>query len=119
MLSPKWSVRYRWRPVSIPPRGRSVTEVEQHLQSLRAHDVRWKDGRAFSLAYYPGPEVYDVVERAYGAFMSDNALNTDAFGSLRTLQAEVVDIVLGWLGGDPGTAGFMTSGGTESILLAV
>jgi glutamate/tyrosine decarboxylase-like PLP-dependent enzyme len=46
-------------------------------------------------------------------------LNTDAFPSLRTLQSEVVGFVGDWLhAGDDG-AGFMTSGGTESILMAV
>ena len=46
-------------------------------------------------------------------------MNTDAFPGLRTIQSEVVAIVGRWLqAGDEG-AGFMTSGGTESILMAV
>ena len=102
----------------LPLRGLPRSEILDHLGSLRAHDVRWKEGRAFTLAYYAGAEVHDLAEHVYGSFMSDNALNTDAFPSLRQLQAEVVDAVLGWLGGD-GTAGFMTTGGTESILMAV
>ncbi len=51
--------------------------------------------------------------------MAENALNTDAFPSLRSIQQDVVDIVAGWLHGGEHAAGFMTSGGTESILLAV
>jgi sphinganine-1-phosphate aldolase len=51
--------------------------------------------------------------------MTENALNTDAFPSLRRMQQDVVDIVAGWLHGGPEAAGFMTTGGTESILLAV
>ena len=95
---------------------------EQTLASLRAmqaHDVRWREGRAFTLAYHGGDDVVAIAEEAYRMFSGDNALNTDAFPSLRAIQAEVVDIALGWLGGGPGAAGFMTSGGTESILLAV
>ncbi len=102
----------------LPLRGLPRSEILDHLGSLRAHDVRWKEGRAFTLAYYAGAEVHDLAEHVFGSFMSDNALNTDAFPSLRQLQAEVVDAVLGWLGGE-GTAGFMTTGGTESILMAV
>jgi sphinganine-1-phosphate aldolase len=102
--------------------------VLDHLESLRTHDVRWREGRAFTLAYYGGREVHDLAETVYGRFMSDNALNTDAFPSLAQLQAEVVDTVLGWLTGTPAgrsapsgplSAGYLTSGGTESILMAV
>lgn len=90
-----------------------------HLDELKAADVRWRDGRAFTLVYYGGAEVLSVAEEAYRLYSSENALNTDAFPSLRTIQSEVVAIVGEWLqAGDEG-AGFMTSGGTESILLAV
>ena len=84
-----------------------------------AHDVAWRDGRAFTLAYSAGPEVLDLAETAYARYSGSNALNTDAFPSLRAMQGEVVDTVAGWLHAPPGAAGFMTSGGTESILLAV
>ncbi|MCU1367538.1 MAG: PLP-dependent enzyme glutamate decarboxylase [Ilumatobacteraceae bacterium] len=99
--------------------GLSAEEALHALDELKAHDVRWRDGRAFTLTYHGGDDVVALAEQAYQRFSSENALNTDAFPSLRTIQAEVVDIALGWLGGPPGSAGFMTSGGTESILLAV
>jgi sphinganine-1-phosphate aldolase len=90
-----------------------------HLDELKGNDVRWRDGRAFTLVYYAGSDVLAVAEEAYRRYSTENALNTDAFPSLRTIQAEVVAIVGDWLeAGDQG-AGFMTSGGTESILLAV
>ncbi len=89
------------------------------LDALKEHDVRWRDGRAFTLAYYAGPEVSAVADEAHRRFSTDNALNTDAFPSLRTIQAEVVAIVADWLQAGPDGAGFMTSGGTESILMAV
>ncbi len=72
----------------------------------------------FSLAYSAGPDVLALAEDAYRRFSGENALNVDAFPSLRTMQDDVVAIVSGWLGGTD-TAGFMTSGGTESLLLAV
>jgi glutamate/tyrosine decarboxylase-like PLP-dependent enzyme len=86
---------------------------------MRSGDVRWRDGRAFSLAYSAGPEVHEVADEAYRRFSGDNALNTDAFPSLRRMQTDVVSIVADWVGAGPETAGFMTSGGTESILMAV
>ena len=86
---------------------------------MRSRDVRFREGRVFSLAYFADDATHDLAAEVYGSFMSENGLNTDAFPSLRQVQADVVDIVNGWLDGGPEAAGFMTSGGTESILLAV
>ena len=105
--------------MELPNTGWSSDAVFSRLDELKRDDVRWRDGRAFTLVYYGGPELLAVAEEAYRRYSSENALNTDAFPSLRTLQSEVVAIVGGWLhAGDDG-AGFMTSGGTESILMAV
>ena len=94
-------------------------EILARLEQYRRDDVRWKDGRVFSLAYFGGDEVMEVADAAYRVFASDNALNLAAFPSLARIQSEVVDIVRRWTGGDEHTAGFMTTGGTESLLLTV
>ena len=86
---------------------------------MRTRDVRWREGRAFSLAYNAGPDALAVAEEAYRRFSGEKALNTDAFPSLKRIQAEVVAMAGVWLGATPQSAGFMTSGGTESILMAV
>ncbi len=99
--------------------GLSHDDIFSALHDLKANDVRWREGRAFTLAYSAGPDVLAVAEEAYRAFSTENALNTDAFPSLRTIQADVVGIVSDWLQGGSDAAGFMTTGGTESILLAV
>jgi glutamate/tyrosine decarboxylase-like PLP-dependent enzyme len=105
--------------MALPDEGMSPEAIFTHLDELKVNDVRWRDGRAFTLVYYGGDDVLAVAEEAYRKYSSENALNTDAFPSLRTLQAEVVGFVGDWLqAGDDG-AGFMTSGGTESILMAV
>ena len=103
----------------LPKNGIAAETLLQQLDALAAHDVDWKSGRAFSLAYHAGPEVLALANAALAKFQSTNALNVAAFPSLRRMQAEVVDIVADLLHGGPDAAGFMTSGGTESILLAV
>jgi len=94
-------------------------EVLAQVAEIGHSDLRWKDGRAFSLAYYAGPEVQEVADRAYAMYGSTNGLNADAFPSLKKFQADIVSTVNRWVHGDDLSAGFMTSGGTESILLAV
>jgi sphinganine-1-phosphate aldolase len=105
--------------MALPSTGTTPDAIFDHLDHLKASDVRWRDGRAFTLVYYGGADVLAVAEEAYRRYASENALNTDAFPSLRTIQADVVAIVGEWLAGGESAAGFMTSGGTESILLAV
>src|SRR4029079_17584509 len=80
---------------------------------------RWREGRTFGMVYDAGPEVHDVVEAASVMFLHDNALNTVAFPSLGEIQSEVVGATAELLHGAPAASGFITSGGTESILMAV
>jgi sphinganine-1-phosphate aldolase len=105
--------------MALPQHGIGRDEIFARFDELAAGDIRWREGRAFSLAYSAGPDVLALAEDAYRRFSGENALNVDAFPSLRRMQDDVVGIVRGWLGGDDATAGFMTSGGTESLLLAV
>lgn len=105
--------------MTLPRHGMPVDEVLASLEKMRAGDVDWKHGRAFSLAYYAGEEAYGLAREALARFQSENALNTDAFPSLRRMQRDVLAIVADLLHGGGEAAGFMTTGGTESLLLAV
>jgi glutamate/tyrosine decarboxylase-like PLP-dependent enzyme len=105
--------------MALPNTGMTPEAIFAHLDELKGNDVRWREGRAFTLVYYAGDDVLAVAEEAYRRYSTENALNTDAFPSLRTIQSEVVAMVGEWLDAGDHGAGFMTSGGTESILLAV
>jgi len=103
----------------LPQKGIAADAILEQLGAMQARDVDWKSGRAFSLAYHAGAEVLALATEALVRFQSANALNVDAFPSLRRMQNEVVEMIADLLHGGPEAAGFMTSGGTESILLAV
>jgi glutamate/tyrosine decarboxylase-like PLP-dependent enzyme len=105
--------------MALPEHGMSPEAIFAELDDLQRDDVQWRNGRAFSLVYYGGPDVSAVAEEAYRRYSAENALNTDAFPGLRAMQNEVVATVGDWLRSGPDGAGFMTSGGTESILMAV
>ena len=106
-------------PHLIPATGMSAQSIVTSFDEMSAHDVQWRDGKAFSLAYNAGPEVLAVAEEAYRRFSGANALNTAAFPSLRQMQGEVIEMAGVWLGSPTDAAGYFTSGGTESILMAV
>lgn len=106
-------------PVQIPEHGRSREEVLAELEALHAGDVDWHAGRAFSLVYHASDEHSSMLKDAYTSFFSENALNPLAFASLRRFEAEVAAMTAAMLHGGDGAAGTMTSGGSESIMMAV
>jgi len=110
-------VIYR-RRMSLPSHGQPHQEVIAQLRNMRTDDAQWQDGRTFGLVYDGGAEVHAIAEEASAMFLHENALNTVAIPSLGQIQREVVGAMAELLHGPEGS-GFMTSGGTESILMAV
>jgi glutamate/tyrosine decarboxylase-like PLP-dependent enzyme len=94
-------------------------DVLAAMADLREHDANWREGKTWSLVFHAGDEITDLLKEAYTMFFSENGLNPMAFPSLKRFEAEVVAMTAQLLGGDDGTVGNMTSGGTESILMAV
>lgn len=105
--------------IRLPERGIARAAILAEMNAARAHDVRWRQGQVFSLVFDAGDEVNELAKAAYTTFFSENGLNPTAFPSLRRFETDVVAMVGGLLGGDGHTAGNMTTGGTESILMAV
>lgn len=105
--------------MTLSTNGRPADEVIAELTAMREHDVDWRGGRTFGLVFDGGPDVHDVAERAARLFLHENALNTGAFPSLGRIQSDVVGWTAELLHGPESAAGYMTSGGTESIQCAV
>ncbi len=103
----------------FPSTGKSKDEVLATMRAARDHDVQWQKGRAFSLVYHAGKDVDELLKEASLLFFSENGLNPTAFPSLRKFETEVVAMAASLLNGDDNTVGTVTSGGTESLLMAV
>lgn len=102
----------------MPLHGLPAEQVLTALEASKRNDVQWQQGRTFGLVFDGGPEVREVADQAAQLFLHDNALNPAAFPSLAGLQADLCQWTASMLNG-PEAAGFVTSGGTESILMAV
>lgn len=104
---------------SLPAQKTPAERVLEKMRNLREQDASWREGKTWSLVYHVDDQVTEFLKEAYTLFFSENGLNPMAFPSLKRFEAEVVTMTAGLLGGDEGVAGNMTSGGTESILMAV
>jgi glutamate/tyrosine decarboxylase-like PLP-dependent enzyme len=103
----------------IPDEGAGQEEILAALRDMGAGDAKWREGRTFSLVYHAGDEHTALLKSASELYFAENALSPMAFGSLRRIENEVCGMALDLLGAPSEAAGSMTSGGTESILMAV
>ncbi|MFP3943175.1 MAG: pyridoxal phosphate-dependent decarboxylase family protein [Alphaproteobacteria bacterium] len=106
-------------PQPMPETGRPWPELKAEMESFAADDVDWRHGRNGMNVFFAGPEALQVAKEAYSLYMSENALNQAAFPSLKRMERDVTGFGLSLLNAPDGARANMTSGGTESILLAV
>lgn len=106
--------------MKLPETGWTRDQIFAALADLRARDLPTEGGHAFAYVYDPGEKAAaEIAADAYRLFLSTNGLDPTAFPSLLQLENEVVGFAAEHLGGGPEAAGTFTSGGTESLMLAV
>jgi len=107
------------KKISIPSKGIPKDELLSRMELMRNKDADWRSGKTWSLVYYAGEEHTGFLKKAHNMFFSENGLSPMAFPSLKTFENEVIAMTARMLGGDEEVSGTMTSGGTESILMAM
>jgi len=105
--------------ITLPKGGTDRKKVLSKLEENRAGDSKWHEGRTFSLVYHESDEHTEFLKKAYTTYFHENGLNPGAFPSIRKYEAEVVSMAAHLLGGGEKAAGSMTSGGSESVMMAV
>jgi glutamate/tyrosine decarboxylase-like PLP-dependent enzyme len=103
----------------LPEQGIARAALFADMRKRKEQDADWRGGRTFSLIYPVSDEIDDVLAEANQLYMFENALNPFRFPSLRQMEIDVVSMTAGLLNAPEAADGCMTSGGTESILMAV
>ena len=104
---------------ALPAKGRSWDQLKSEMEALAANDFDWRGSRLGVYVFNAGEDVREVAKDAYSMFIAENGLGPAAFPSLRRMEDDVVGFGLSLLGATEDGCGDMTSGGTESILMAV
>ena len=100
--------------------GWEADAVMGALEAMREGDIDWRNGRAPLYVFSATDAVTEIGKAAFNAYFSENALGARrAFPSLLRMEQEVVGMGLDLFHAPVGAAGNMTSGGTESIVMAV
>ncbi|HEX6422694.1 MAG TPA: aminotransferase class V-fold PLP-dependent enzyme [Acidimicrobiales bacterium] len=105
--------------ITFPAAGRTVDDLVAEIRAGRGRDADWRAGRTFSLVYNPvDAELERLHEAVAREYLHENYLNPFAFPSLMRMEREVVAMGADLVHGNP-RGGKLTSGGTESLFLAV
>lgn len=110
---------------SLPAEGKSRESILEEMQKM--HDMespRWENGYVSGGIYHGDREHIDFLNKVYALHSQSNPLHSDLFPSATKFEAEIVSMVANIHGQGKTTdqaelVGAVSSGGTESILLAM
>ncbi|MCW2848256.1 MAG: Pyridoxal-dependent decarboxylase [Marmoricola sp.] len=97
-----------------------MSDILARLAEMQSADVPITGGRTLAYVYDSGLAEADRVGReAVAAYAGSNGLDPTAFPSLLMMENDLVGFAVRLLDGPASAVGTVTSGGTESVLLAV
>jgi glutamate/tyrosine decarboxylase-like PLP-dependent enzyme len=100
--------------------GVPAEAIRADLGEARRKDHDWRDLHNLRACYFAGDDVVALAEEAFTSYLGKNALyGALAYPSLRRYEEEVVRILLRLFRAPPEASGSLTTGGTESIFMAV
>ncbi|KAL4457090.1 hypothetical protein ABPG74_014728 [Tetrahymena malaccensis] len=105
---------------SLPSNGLQEEEILEIMKERKAFDLDPTKGKCWAYVYDHSHKHTEFVTKAHNLFIHTNALNPMKFISLRNFEIEIVAMTAKMMNGDPfKCVGSVTSGGSESLLLAV
>lgn len=111
---------------SLPEKGIPKKEILKILRDLQKKEIqKWKKGYVSGAVYHGGKEHISFLNQVYSMFSQANPLHSDLWPSISKFESEIISICANLLGSNTNlptekrVCGSVTSGGTESILLAM
>uniref|UniRef100_A0A0K8U451 sphinganine-1-phosphate aldolase n=1 Tax=Bactrocera latifrons TaxID=174628 RepID=A0A0K8U451_BACLA len=105
--------------LELPANGLSRDEILQLVDKhLNIGHYNWREGRVSGAVYGFKADLVELITEVYGKTSYTNPLHPDIFPGVCKMEAEVVRMACTLFHGDANSCGTMTTGGTESILMA-
>lgn len=106
--------------VKIPEKGLAQnTLLDTISKYAERENLPWKDGKVSGAVYYGDEPLLSFYEKLYHIVSQTNALHPDIWPSIPKFEREIVSMSSSLMNGGDGVRGAVSSGGTESILLAM
>ncbi|MCZ7568161.1 MAG: aminotransferase class V-fold PLP-dependent enzyme [Ardenticatenaceae bacterium] len=111
----------------LPEVGRDRAMILREMAAFKSlEEARWKEGFVSGAVYHGDDDHIDFLNQVYALHSQSNPLHSDLWPSITKFEAEIVAMTANMLGaGEAGggpeneICGVVSSGGTESILLAM
>ncbi|MFQ5421277.1 MAG: aminotransferase class V-fold PLP-dependent enzyme [Anaerolineae bacterium] len=106
----------------LPKQGRTHADILHEMEKLNEREQsRWQEGFVSGAVYHGDPEHIAFLNQVYALNSQSNPLHADLWPSTGKFEAEIVAMTAAMLNGraTDGVCGTVSSGGTESILLAM
>jgi len=81
-------------------------------------DADWRNGSESGTVYNANAKLTELMTKVYGMTAWSNPLHPGTFPGIRKMEAEVVRMCCNMFNGGPDSCGCISTGGTESIILA-
>ncbi len=105
---------------TMPEEGVDRKHILEAMSSIiKIENKAWETGHVSGAVYNGQTEHVEFTNKAYSIASQNNPLHPDVWPSSLKFESEIVSMVRNMLNGDSSVRGSVTSGGTESILLAV
>ena len=105
---------------TLPQSGKSSAVLLEELRAMKAGDIDWKGGKAPLFYFKASDDVSEMGRSAFFEYFFENALGGGrAFPSVKQMETDIVEMALSLFSAPDDACGFMSTGGTESIILAI
>jgi sphinganine-1-phosphate aldolase len=106
--------------VKLPEDGWHRKDILEKMEEyLKLGHYKWQEGFVSGAVYNFDSRINDLMTKVYSKTAYTNPLHADVFPGVCKMEAEVIRMIAHLFNGGPSTCGCMTTGGTESILMAV
>lgn len=106
--------------LELPKKGKGEKTILKEIQAL--NEITLYDsnkGRISGCVYSNYKKIDNLIAKVYPIFERTNPLHPDIYPGVRKMEAEIVNMCANLMKSNSPEAGCFTSGGTESILLAM
>jgi glutamate/tyrosine decarboxylase-like PLP-dependent enzyme len=113
---------------AMPAKGRDRDGIIKELSVMAAEEnAKWKNGRVSGTFYHAGDEHREFLNKVFALFSHENTIQFDLCPSMFKMESEIISMTAKMLNADAVSdrnpkdqvCGTVTSGGTESILMAM
>ena len=112
----------------IPSKGRNKSDILNELtQIAEEENAHWQTGRVSGTFYHAGKEHRAFLNKVFSLFSHENTIQFDLCPSMFKMESEIISMTanmlnaeaVGSVNAEDHVCGTVTSGGTESILMAM